>query len=68
VLATTLKTRKPVVNLTVSDLRAFPIWEFAIDEEGEAEQGLESQDAAATGAGEELQFSWIRSATKERGN
>ncbi len=29
----TLKTRKPVDKLTVGDLVAFPIWEFASDEE-----------------------------------
>ena len=34
----TLKTRKPVVKLTATDLRIFPVWEFAIDEEGEGEQ------------------------------
>lgn len=34
----TLKTRKPVVKLTSGDLRAFPIWEFAIDEVGTGEQ------------------------------
>lgn len=36
--APTLKTRKPVVDLKVSDLRVFPIWEFALDEEGETVQ------------------------------
>ena len=35
----TLKTRKPVNELTVEDLHAFPIWEFATDEEG-----VEGQD------------------------
>jgi len=34
----TLKTRKPVVKLTASDLRTFPVWEYAIDEEGDGEQ------------------------------
>ncbi len=29
----TLKTRKPVDKLLQSDMQAFPIWEFAIDEE-----------------------------------
>lgn len=29
----TRKTRKPVGDLTPSDLEAFPIWEYAIDEE-----------------------------------
>jgi hypothetical protein len=29
----TLSTRKPVDRLTVRDLEAFPIWEFATDEE-----------------------------------
>lgn len=33
----TLATRKPVEDLTVADLEAFPVWEFAIDEEGEDE-------------------------------
>jgi hypothetical protein len=28
-----LKTRKPVHRLTVADLEAFPVWEFASDEE-----------------------------------
>jgi hypothetical protein len=35
----TLKTRKPVNELTVANLDAFPIWEFATDEEG-----VEGQD------------------------
>jgi len=35
VITPTLNTRKPVVKLKVSDFRTFPIWEFAIDEEGE---------------------------------
>jgi len=35
----TLKTRKPVNELTVEDFHAFPIWEFATDEEG-----VEGQD------------------------
>jgi hypothetical protein len=30
----TLETRKPVDHLTVSDLSTFPVWEFALDEEG----------------------------------
>jgi hypothetical protein len=30
---TTLKTRKPIHRLTLSDLSAFPIWEYALDEE-----------------------------------
>ncbi len=34
-MTATLNTRKPVVKLKVSDFRSFPIWEFAIDEEGE---------------------------------
>jgi hypothetical protein len=29
----TLRTRKPVVALTAADLDAFPVWEFALDEE-----------------------------------
>ena len=35
----TLKTRKPVNELTVEDFLAFPVWEFATDEEG-----VEGQD------------------------
>jgi hypothetical protein len=31
----TLKTRKPVDKLVASDLAVFPVWEFALDEEGE---------------------------------
>jgi hypothetical protein len=31
----TLETRKPVTKLTAGDLKAFPVWEYAIDEEGE---------------------------------
>jgi len=38
-MAATLKTRKPVNELTVEDLHTFPIWEFATDEEG-----VEGQD------------------------
>jgi len=34
----TLKTRKPVVKLTAGDFHAFPVWEYAIDEEGEGQQ------------------------------
>lgn len=30
----TLKTRKPVDKITLEDLRVFPVWEFATDEEG----------------------------------
>ncbi len=33
-MAPTLKTRKPVVELSVEDLKVFPIWEYALDEEG----------------------------------
>ncbi|GFE81518.1 hypothetical protein GCM10011487_35180 [Steroidobacter agaridevorans] len=29
----TLKTRKPIDELTASDLSVFPIWEYALDEE-----------------------------------
>jgi hypothetical protein len=31
---TTLETRKAVDSLTAPDLAAFPVWEFALDEEG----------------------------------
>src|SRR5207249_5424565 len=34
-MTATLNTRRPVVKLKVLDFRSFPIWEFAIDEEGE---------------------------------
>lgn len=34
----TLKTRKPVVKLTATDLRIFPVWEYALDEEDKREQ------------------------------
>jgi hypothetical protein len=37
-MPTTLATRKPVEELTVADLEAFPVWEFAIDGEGEDEE------------------------------
>ncbi|HEY4682321.1 MAG TPA: hypothetical protein VIH17_03620 [Candidatus Acidoferrales bacterium] len=30
----TLKTRKPADHLAASDLSTFPVWEFALDEEG----------------------------------
>src|SRR5438128_1732620 len=33
-MTATLNTRKPEVKLKVSDFRTFPIWKFAIDEEG----------------------------------
>jgi hypothetical protein len=33
-MPTTLRTRKPVDQLTVKDLEAFPVWEYALDEEG----------------------------------
>lgn len=38
-MPTTAETRKPIDGLTLADLEAFPIWEFAIDEEG-----VEGQD------------------------
>jgi len=37
-MTTTIATRKPVEDLTVADLEAFPIWEFAADEEENEEQ------------------------------
>ncbi len=37
-MAVTLKTRKPIDAITVEDLAAFPIWEFASDEEENEEQ------------------------------
>jgi len=33
-----MKTRKQVYDLTVEDLRQFPVWQYALDEEGAAEQ------------------------------
>ena len=33
-MPTTLRTRRPVDQLTVKDLEAFPVWEYALDEEG----------------------------------
>ena len=33
-MAITLASRKPVNQLKLDDLEAFPIWEYAIDEEG----------------------------------
>ena len=38
-MRTTLHTRKPIDGITSEDLDAFPIWEFATDEEG-----VEGQD------------------------
>ena len=38
-MSATAETRKPIDALTLSDLEAFPIWEFATDEEG-----VEGQD------------------------
>src|SRR5689334_18367596 len=32
-MAVSLKTRKPVTELTPADLEVYPVWEFAIDEE-----------------------------------
>jgi len=37
-MKTTLRTRKPIDKLTLADLKAFPIWEWAGDEEAEEEQ------------------------------
>src|SRR2546421_7494357 len=33
-MGVTLETRKPIDHLTTSDLSTFPVWEFALDEEG----------------------------------
>jgi hypothetical protein len=33
-----LNTRKPIDAITSEDLQTFPIWEFAIDEEGQEDQ------------------------------
>ena len=34
----TVKTRKPVVKLSSTDLRTFPVWEYALDEECRGKQ------------------------------
>src|SRR3954462_3252023 len=36
-MTTSLTTRKPVDELTAADLEAFPVWEYADDEEGDDE-------------------------------
>lgn len=33
-----LKTRKPIDELRIADVDAFPVWEFATDEEGNEDQ------------------------------
>jgi hypothetical protein len=33
-----LKTRKPIDQLRIADVEAFPVWEFATDEEGNEDQ------------------------------
>jgi len=33
-----MKIRKQIYDLTLADLRQFPIWEFCLDEEGEEDQ------------------------------
>jgi hypothetical protein len=33
-----LKTRKPIDELRITDVEAFPVWEFAADEEGDEDQ------------------------------
>jgi hypothetical protein len=33
-MAATIATRKPIDQITVTDLMDFPIWEFCLDEEG----------------------------------
>lgn len=33
-MGVTLETRKPVDHLTASDFATFPVWEYALDEEG----------------------------------
>jgi hypothetical protein len=37
----TLRTRKPIRELTELDINTFPVWEYVIDEEG---TGVEDQD------------------------
>jgi hypothetical protein len=38
VMSTTLSRRKPVSKLKITDFRDFPVWEYAIDEEGKPGQ------------------------------
>jgi hypothetical protein len=38
-----LNTRKPVVEITSRDLQRFPIWEYAIDEEGQEDKGKQDE-------------------------
>jgi hypothetical protein len=38
VMSTTLSSRKPVGKLKIADFRDFPVWEYAIDEEGKRGQ------------------------------
>ena len=45
------KIRKQVYDLTLSDFEEFPIWEFALDEEGE-----EGQDEATVRPRPDIQF------------
>ncbi len=33
-MTVTIHTRKPIVKIRAVDLRAFPVWEFTLDEEG----------------------------------
>ncbi|WP_418126330.1 hypothetical protein [Variovorax sp. 160MFSha2.1] len=33
-----LATRKPVDELTAAELETFPVWEFAVDEDGDGEE------------------------------
>jgi hypothetical protein len=37
-MVVTLMTRKPITVLVEEDIRAFPVWEFAADEEADEEQ------------------------------
>jgi hypothetical protein len=43
-MPTTLATRKPVEDLAVADLEAFPVWEFALDEEGSEDDAHDEDD------------------------
>ncbi len=49
-MPTTIGTRKPVEDLTTSDLEAFPVWEFATDEEGAEDQDETWINPVLTGA------------------
>jgi hypothetical protein len=42
-MPTTLATRKPVEDLGAADFEAFPVWEFALDEEGAGDDDAQDE-------------------------